>query len=392
MDYAVTREELIERAGNLRQRMAQAGLDALLLTTGDNLKYVSGYPSPQRSGPRPFLFLLPQAGEPIFIVHAGRLGEAQRFSWATDIRTYYPLSHAPVDLVVEAIGERNLERARIGVEMGTEQCLDIPLADFYAIQARLPVAAFVDSAPVLWGARLHKTDKEIARIRRACQITSAAYDQAYAAMQPGMSEQEAAQLMKNAMLASSASMAQGAEDTWLLMTSGSGDYDLISRGPGPRRLAPGDFVYMDGGCSVAGYWSDFDRVGVVGEATPEQTAAQQAVEEITQTGVDLVRPGASTREIALRCARAIQRFPYPVTSDIGYLAARIGHGIGISALEPPNLAEYEDTILEAGMVITIEPGVATAFGVFHVEQDVLVTPGGHEVLSTASTAIRRIGK
>jgi Xaa-Pro aminopeptidase len=114
-------------------------------------------------------------------------------------------------------------------------------------------------------------------------------------------------------------------------------------------------------------------------------------EGTTHTGIALVRPGASTREIARRCAQEIKRFPYPVSSDIGYLAARIGHGIGISALEPPNIAEYEETILEPGMVITIEPGVATDFGVFHVEQDVLVTETGCEVLSTAHTRIRQIG-
>jgi Xaa-Pro aminopeptidase len=386
MDYSITRQELLERAADLRQRMSAAGLDALLLTTGDNLKYVSGYPSPLRSGPRPFLFILPLTGEPVFIVHAGREGEARRFSWASDIRTYYPLSHAPVDQTVAALRQLKLDHgARIGVEIGAEQCLDIPLSDFWAIQARLPEAVFADSAPVLWGARLHKTSQEIARIRQACSITSAAYDQAYAGMQAGMTEQAAAQIMKNAMLA------QGAEDTWLLMTSGAGNYDLISRGPGPRQLLKGDFVYIDSGCSVAGYWSDFDRVGVVGIPTPAQVNAQHMAEEITQSGVDLVRPGASTREIARRCAQAIKRFPYPVTSDIGYLAARIGHGIGITAIEPPNIAEYEDTILEPGMVITIEPGVATGFGVFHVEQNVLVTESGHEVLSTAHTRIREIG-
>src|SRR5512133_3099860 len=98
-DLSVTPQELRERAASLRERMAAGGLDAILLTTGDNLRYLSGYPSPARSGPRPFLFLLPLSGDPVFIVHAGREGEARRFSWVEDIRTYYPLSHAPVDLL-----------------------------------------------------------------------------------------------------------------------------------------------------------------------------------------------------------------------------------------------------------------------------------------------------
>ena len=70
MDYSITLEELIERAAALRQRMISAGLDSLLLATGDNLKYASGYPSPLRSGPRPFLFILkgdPTEGAKAFI-------------------------------------------------------------------------------------------------------------------------------------------------------------------------------------------------------------------------------------------------------------------------------------------------------------------------------------
>jgi Xaa-Pro aminopeptidase len=383
-DLSVTRDELGARAAGLRARMAAAGLDALLLTTGDNLKYASGYPSPLRSGPRPFLFLLPLSGEPVFFCHAGREGEARRFCWCDDIRTYYPLSHAPVDLLAQAFQEHHLAAGQVGIEIGAEQCFDIPLSDFLRLQKALPTVRFIDAAPVLWGARLHKTAREIARIRLACTITSSAYETAFENFRAGMSEQEAAGLVKDAMLA------QGAEDTWLLMTSGSGNYDLVSRGPSRRRLALGDFLYIDCGCAVAGYWCDFDRVGVVGAPTPEQRDAQHFAEEVTAAAIELVRPGASTREIALHCAAALERFPYPISSDIGYLAARIGHGIGISALEPPNIAVYEDTLLEPGMVITVEPGVATSFGVFHVEQNVLVTETGCEVLSTAPTILHSI--
>jgi Xaa-Pro aminopeptidase len=144
------------------------------------------------------------------------------------------------------------------------------------------------------------------------------------------------------------------------------------------------------GCAVAGYWCDFDRCGVVGGPTRRQLDAQRAANEITALGVSMVRPGANTQEIARMCASEMQRFPFPITSDIGHLAARIGHGVGLARVEPPNVADYENTVLEPGMVITIEPGVATEFGVFHVEQNVLVTDAGHEILSTAPTEIWEI--
>lgn len=378
------RLELSERAAMLRARMAAAGMDALLLTTGENLRYASGYPSPLRSGPRPFLFLLPVQGEPVFIVHSGREVEAHRFSWAEDIRTYYQLSHAPLDLLVAALGERGLQRGRIGVEIGVEQCLDIPLSDFFELQRRLPGVSFVDSAPVLWPARLRKTPQEIERVRQACSITGQAFETCFQAARAGMSERQVAQLFRSTLLE------LGAEDTWLLVTSGPGSYDQISRGPSARRLQPGDMLYIDGGCCIEGYWCDFDRTAVVGGPDRRQLAAQQAAQAVTQLGVERVKPGANTNEIARACAAALAKFPFPISSDLGALAARIGHGVGLTPVEPPNVAEYENTVLEPGMILTIEPGVATEFGVFHVEQDVLVTESGHELLSTCSTHIRTI--
>ena len=63
----------------------------------------------------------------------------------------------------------------------------------------------------------------------------------------------------------------------------------------------------------------------------------------------------------------------PVTSDISGLAGRVGHGVGLDMTEPPHISEDDATVLAPGMTITIEPGVATPFGLFHAEQNVLVT-------------------
>jgi Xaa-Pro dipeptidase len=80
----------------------------------------------------------------------------------------------------------------------------------------------------------------------------------------------------------------------------------------------------------------------------------------------------------------------PVTSSVSGLAGRVGHGLGLDITEPPHISEHDPTVLEAGMVITIEPGVATEFGIFHVEQDVVVTPEGPEVISLAEWSLRQI--
>jgi Xaa-Pro aminopeptidase len=72
------------------------------------------------------------------------------------------------------------------------------------------------------------------------------------------------------------------------------------------------------------------------------------------------------------------------------LAARVGHGLGLLVNELPSLNETDQTVLEAGMVVTIEPGVATSFGTFHIEQNVLVTIDGHQVLSKKGWELSQI--
>jgi Xaa-Pro aminopeptidase len=149
-------------------------------------------------------------------------------------------------------------------------------------------------------------------------------------------------------------------------------------------------VWIDAGCTVAGYWSDFSRAGVVGGPTAEQAAAQEAIHRITWDAVRQVRPGITASALARFCNERVARLPFPITSDISGLASRCGHGVGLNLTEPPHVAESDHTVLEPGMVITIEPAVATEYGTFHVEEQVWVTPDGAEVLSHAPRTLWRL--
>jgi Xaa-Pro aminopeptidase len=97
----------------------------------------------------------------------------------------------------------------------------------------------------------------------------------------------------------------------------------------------------------------------------------------------MVRPGVPVAEIANICNEAVKALNLPVTSNISGLASRVGHGVGLVVTELPSINESDSTVLEPGMIVTIEPGVATSYGTFHVEQNVLVTSEGPLVLSNA---------
>ena len=100
-------------------------------------------------------------------------------------------------------------------------------------------------------------------------------------------------------------------------------------------------------------------------------------------GVEQIRLGNTAGDIARTCNAALAGLSLPITSCISDLAARVGHGLGLQPAELPHIAEDDETALEPGMILTVEPGVAPPYGIFHVEENVLVTASGYELLSMA---------
>jgi len=372
------RTEYPRRIARARELMAEQSLDMLLLFTGPNLAYFCGATGMLggRSGSRPFIYLLPRTGDPVLIVQDGRQFEARALTDVPDIRTYTHLSRLPLEVVLGAVEDRQLSKGRIGAELGGEMVLDLPFGEFMRLQEALPDVEWVDASPLLWRMRMVKSEEEIARVARACDITGEAYTQTFEATRPGMTEVEIERMMWGNMLA------LGGSAPWVLITSGQGNYDLVSKGGGPRVVEPGDMVWMDCGCVVEGYWSDFSRAGVVGGPSAEQAEAQREIHEITRIGVEMVRPGMPVAGIAARCNEALDTLGWQITSSISGLASRVGHGIGLFVTELPSLNEEDPTVLAPGMIVTVEPGVVTPFGTFHIEEIVLVTEDEPCVLTT----------
>jgi Xaa-Pro aminopeptidase len=128
----------------------------------------------------------------------------------------------------------------------------------------------------------------------------------------------------------------------------------------------------------------------VGTQTDKQCYAQDAIHRITTEAVALVRPGVRACSIWEFCVRQLDALGFPITSSITQLAARVGHGMGMEMTEPPHLGPHDQTELKEGMVITIEPGVATSYGTFHVEENLIVTKDGAQLLSHAPRNLQLI--
>ena len=241
-------DEYPKRLERLRAEMRARSLDAVLLVTGMNLAYFSGYPSPARNVARPYFALLPLTGEPVFFSHSGHAYEARRLGWIGDVREYTALSKAPVELIVDAVRERGLGGKTIGMELGYEQTLDISVLEFRRLEEALRPAHLADAAAALWKLRMIKTDAEIACFRQAHRITTEAYARTFEWAREGMAESDIWARMRGEL------DRPGTGDVFLVITSGEGNYDLVTKPPEPRHVRRGDMVWMDAGCTVGGYW------------------------------------------------------------------------------------------------------------------------------------------
>ena len=380
----VTQEELAGRCATAQAAMAKAGLNALLIGAGPNVQYYAGYPSPGSGGARPFLLLLPRDGDPVIIAHAARERELSHFSWIKDVRVYERLSRLPADRLAEVICERALERGRIGLEWSQEMRSDLPTQELLEFARRFPALQLTDGAGVIWQQRRVKSGSEIARLRQAGRITSQAFSRLFEEIHGGMTEREVFQIFARLQLEA------GSATTWGAITSGVGNYELPSKPATDRPLCRGDLVWLDGGCAVDGYWSDFSRAAVVGGPSEAQHRTQDAINHVTAETVARIRPGASLASVAQACYRGLAAARLPATAAISVLAGRVGHGLGLNTAEPPSVAPDDPTIVVPGMVLTVEPAVATAHGIFHHEQNVLVTDDGGELLSSAAVELATI--
>ena len=237
-------EEFSTRYSRLQSIMAERRLDGLLLGTGVNLQYFSGFPSPGQSSSRPFLLLLSQRSNPTLIVQTGRAFEADRYSWVRDIRTYPRLSRQPTEILGRAIREHGLERGVIGMEWGHEMRSDVPTWEFLQFAHTFPEMRLVDGSDVIWKLRLIKSKEEVVFVRRACAITSAAFNRLFREIHEGMTEEEVIREFAGIQLE------EGSSTTWAVTTSGCGNYDLGAQPPSSRRIRAGDMVWVDGGCCV----------------------------------------------------------------------------------------------------------------------------------------------
>ena len=334
-------------------------IDALLVSALPNIRYLSGF-----TGDHALLLVSPESltlfTDPRFTIQA-----SEECTCAVKTVTKGPLDTA----AVAQIGRNRWKR--IGFE-ASRMTYDV----YLRIKTSLPLGATLKPVgSVIEKLRMIKSPEEVARIRKSVLTNSRAFAKAIPSMRTGISESAIAAEVEYQMRRFGAE--KSAFDTIVAFGARSA---LPHARPTSGRLGNDELVLIDMGSCQDGYMSDMTRVLFHGRPSPRVRTMYNAVAKAQLAALDAVRAGVTAGHVDRQARKILE------AEGLGKeFVHSTGHGLGLEIHEPPRLGKRDKTRLEAGMVITIEPGAyIRGFGGIRIEDTVLVTKTGCEILTPTS--------
>ena len=377
-----TCEERIEKA---REYMVDKDADAMLVTGGVNIFYLTNFH--HITTERPAALVVPAEGELAFM---GPLLEIDHLTHQThlvpQVFTYldYPGLTHPIDQFAGWMKELGLDKAKILADnprgaTGASGYQGPSLAE------KLPDASLESLGRFFWDLRLIKSEEEVALMRESAKWGNLAhtYLQEYTA--PGLWDAEV-------------SLMASLEATSIMKKSLGPDFELFKGGRAAsagfrgqvgwksamphcvsinRVIQEGDVLVTGAGASMGGYGSELERTMIVGEPTDRQRKYFDVMVKAQDASIGMLKPGNTCADVDKASRR--------VVIDAGYeslLRHHTGHGIGLQGHEPPFLDIGNDEVLRSGMAVTIEPGIYDlGYAGFRHSDTAVITEDGCELIT-----------
>jgi Xaa-Pro aminopeptidase len=350
----------------LQRRISESGLDAFLVTDLANVRWISGF-----TGTFGQVLVTPSGARLLtdsrYTIQAReQVPGMEVFSFASPRRA--------VDLLDEQM--RDLKVGKLGFESK-----NVVVDTLHQWQERLQDVDLLPVPDLIGPVRAIKSAEEVAILRRACALTDRLFEHLYGFLAAGKTEIEVRDEAMGFL------REHGAEPGYPPIVV-SGERTARPHGvPGDHPIREGDFVTMDIGARVDGYTADITRTVVMGKASERQREVYEQVLKAEVAGCDMLVPGAS--------GRAIDAAVRGILDEKGlaqYFGHGLGHGIGQLVHDAGRLTPTEDWTIEAGQVWTVEPGVyIEGFGGVRIEDDVLVTPDGPQILTHCAKGLLELG-
>lgn len=346
--------------------MQQEGLDVLISSSPDNVAYTIGFPVPsQQLGlrKRQFAAVVTPVGRDVFLAVRAEVKQAREHARIQDVRTYNEFTETFSHVLADIIKELGAERGRIGIELDF-----FPVRSFTELVKALPNAQIEDAEALFDRLRMVKTREEIEILKRIGSIVDRAHIEASEMAKPGWTEVEFGSAIRESVLS------QGGENIRLVV--GSGHRSTWSNcPPTAKRLEVGENIKVDVFAQINGYFSDIARTVVVGNPSDYQREIWNRLVDIHSSVLEMIKPGANTGDIWKKYVEQSER--RGVEPAINFL----GHGLGLTLHEEPYINPYSDRVLEENMVLAIEEVIHPQGVGFHLEDEVIVTSNGYELIS-----------
>jgi Xaa-Pro dipeptidase len=283
------------------------------------------------------------------------------------------------DVLVDAMSTPDDRKKWLAEHVGPQKSValnfhELTYEDLIGLEKVLPNAKWVDASAAVRHARMVKDRAEIEKLRKAGAIGSKVAELIPSMLKRGMTETELAAEIEYQM------NRQGAAGRSFATIVGFGRNGAEPHyAPQEVRLEPGMSMVCDFGAFFQRYASDITRSFHFGPTDPELKRVHECVEEAQQAGFDAVRAGVAGREVHLAAQKVIDASPWK-----GRFIHGVGHSIGLAVHDGYGMSARTEEPLEAGMAITVEPGIyLPGRGGVRIEDDVLVTEKGCEFLTSA---------
>lgn len=343
-------EFLPERLERIRAIFQKASADALLVTTPANVRWLTGFSSPEDGRvliTRDDAVLLTDFRYDVQANEESALPALILMDWQSEVisRTGNGMLSIEADHMTVALKEQ-LDN-RLGER-------SIALQNVFRDQ------------------RMRKAPFEVELLAEAARITDAAFAHILTYMRPGLRELDVALELSRFIRDA------GAEgDSFEIIVAG-GHRSAMPHGVASARvLEQGDLVTMDFGANFKGYHADMTRAVAVGEPSPRLRAMHDAALEALEAAKAALKPGLTGAEVDAVAREVLSRH-----GMVELFTHSLGHGTGLEIHEEPRLSTRSSTVMEPGMIVTIEPGVyENGLGGVRIEDMCVVTEDGYRSLS-----------
>lgn len=348
----------------IKQTLTDENIDGFLITNAVNIRYVTNF-----TGSESILLITPEC-DYLF----------------TDFR-YTEQAHQDIPWIKIVEKKNSLERTicgklkRLKIKKLYIESLYLTVCQYHEIIEGNAGIHLIPTKGIVEKYRKRKTDQELAKIRTAIHIAERAYDVVRKKIRTGISEKRIADFLEYEI------RNQGGERSSFEIICAAGQRASLPHARATNRIIQGkEAVLIDWGVCFQFYNSDLTRVHFMDKISPEYRKIYQIVLDAQSFAIDSVKPGRKARDVDYAARNYIEKKGFAKCFGHG-----VGHGIGLEVHEGPTINGRSKEILEENMVFTVEPGIyIPGWGGVRIEDMVLVTSCGYEVLSQAPKKLKEI--